>query len=254
MHPLRPVTKATLARVEAVTGKPIQFMRDDKLALLATLQMARNGADFHILRYQPSNEPLDYLITFQAGFVLRLFDNEPDRRFDFAPDDAAGDHVAALMSAGGQQSLGPADRQALPGYARHVAQWALLNLRSLPIGMRIDRWIADTCPELAELQRASITQQQQQNTQVLAHRLGKLSVPITLLGNIAAYAVFADRLLGTRTCAVPYEAMGLLGQAHELLQILDDTPADARHDVALVDRWAAQCGLAGWYRWIAYRP
>jgi hypothetical protein len=252
MNHLRAVTKGILARVETVTGKPIQFMRDDKLALLATLQMARNGADFHILRYQPSNEPLDYLIAFQAGFVLRLFDNDPDQRFDFAPDDAADDRVAALMSGG--QALGPSDRQALPGYSRHVAQWALLNLRSLPIGMRIDQWLADTYPELAELQRASIALQQQQNTQVLAHRLGKLSVPVTLLGTIAAYALFADRLLGSQTYAVPYESMGLLDQAQTLLQILDDTPADARHDVALVDRWAAQCGLAGWYHWIPYRP
>jgi hypothetical protein len=52
MNHLRAVTKGILARVETVTGKPIQFMRDDKLALLATLQMARNGVDFHVLRYQ----------------------------------------------------------------------------------------------------------------------------------------------------------------------------------------------------------
>ena len=85
MKHLRAVTKDILERVETQTGKSIQFMRDEKLPLLATLQMARNGAEFHVLRYKPTDEPLDYFIAFQAGFVLRLFENEPNKRFDFAP-------------------------------------------------------------------------------------------------------------------------------------------------------------------------
>jgi hypothetical protein len=52
--------------------------------------------------------------------VLRLFENEADQRFDFAPGDDTGSRVAALMAGG--QALGPSDRQALPGYSRHVAQ------------------------------------------------------------------------------------------------------------------------------------
>lgn len=51
-------------------------MRDEKLSLLATLQMARNGANFHVL---PSNEPFDYVVAFQAAFVLRLFEIEPSK-------------------------------------------------------------------------------------------------------------------------------------------------------------------------------
>ncbi len=60
MKNLRPVTKGILERVEEITGKSIQFLRDDKLSLLSTIQMARNGADYHVLRYRPSNDPIDY--------------------------------------------------------------------------------------------------------------------------------------------------------------------------------------------------
>jgi hypothetical protein len=64
-------------------------MRDDELPVLTTMQTARGGAAFHVIRYRTSNDPLDYLIAYQAGFLLRLFQNPPERRFDFVPDPAA---------------------------------------------------------------------------------------------------------------------------------------------------------------------
>ncbi len=42
MQHLLAATRGILKRVEEQTGKSIQFMRDEKLSLLATLQMARN--------------------------------------------------------------------------------------------------------------------------------------------------------------------------------------------------------------------
>ena len=44
MKNLGKVANEILERVEVETGKSIQFLRDDKLSVLATLQMARNGA------------------------------------------------------------------------------------------------------------------------------------------------------------------------------------------------------------------
>lgn len=250
MKHLRAVTKGILERVESQTGKSIQFMRDEKLPLLATLQMARNGADFHVLRYKPSDEPLDYFIVFQAGFLLRLFENEPSKRFDFAPLPSAAKGAETLIAAG--HSLSAQDEQALPELSKFVAHWALMNLRSLPIGMRIDRWIATEYPELKDLQHSGIAVQQQQNTDVLAYKLGKLTIPTALMGSIAAYALFADRLLGTESYAILYEAAGVIDEGRALLHLWDETPPDATHDCELVDRWAAALGMSHWYHWIAY--
>lgn len=252
MHHLRAATKGILKRVEEQTGKSIQFMRDEKLSLLATLQMARNGADYHVLRYRPSDEPLDYLVAYQAGFVLRLFENEPAKRFDFAPDPAAGRNVEPLLATG--QALSADDKKVLPEFAKFVAQWALMNLRSLPIGMRIDTWIATEHPELRELQLSSLALQQQQNMDLLSYKLGKLTIPTTLMGAIAAYALFVDRLAGTGAYAIPFEAAGALGQGQELLSLWDTVPTDAQHDRELVDAWAAASGMTNWFSWIPYRP
>jgi len=252
MQHLCAVTRGILRQVEEQSGKSIQFMRDEKLSLLATLQIARNGADFHVLRYRPSNEPLDYLVAFQAGFVLRLFENEPGQRFDFAPSATAGQYVEPLLAAG--QAPGPTDKKVLSEFAKFVAQWALMNLRSLPIGMRIDHWIATEYPELKELQRASIDLQQQQNVDLLSYRQGKLTIPTPLMGAIAAYALFADRMKDGGTFAVPYEAAGVLGQGQDLLNDWDDLPIDATHDCQLVDCWAEKIEMSNWYTWIPYRP
>ncbi len=251
MKNLRSVTKGILERVEEITGKSIQFLRDDNLKLLSTIQMARNGADYHVLRYRPSNDPIDYFVAFQAGFILRLFENEPTRRFDFGPTEVASKQVEILLSAG--QALGSADRQMLPQFANFVSQWALLNLRSLPIGMRIDRWIATEYPELKELQKSGIAIQQQQNIDVLAYKIGKLTVPVSLLGANAAYALFADRITGTESFSIPYEAAGLLNHGRELLQVWDEIPSDAINDCQLVDSWASKLGMNDWYAWIPYK-
>jgi len=114
MKNLRAVTKGILNRVEEQTGKTIQFMRDENLKVLATLQMARNGAAFHVLRYSPSDEPLDYMVAFQAGYVLRLFENEPSKRFDFSPEPLAGKQVETLLAVG--QALSPTDKKAMPDF------------------------------------------------------------------------------------------------------------------------------------------
>lgn len=251
MQHLRAVTKGILKRVEELSGKSIEFMRDENLPLLATLQIARHGAEFHVLRYRPSNEPLDYLVAFQAGFVLRLFENEPGRRFDFAPSPTAAKNVEVLLKTG--QALGESDRKVLPEYAKFVAQWALMNLRSTPIGMRIDRWIAEELPELKELQTASIAFQQQQNMGILSQKVGKLTVPTTLMGVVAAYALFADRLAGSRGFVIPFEAAGYSRHGQELLDLWDATPAGPTHDCQLVDGWAAASGMNGWYSWIPYQ-
>ena len=252
MQNLRAATKGILARVEERTGKSIQFMRDEQLKVLATLQMARNGAGFHVLRYSPSNEPLDYLIAYQAGYVLRLFENDPSARFDFAPKPDAGKEVAALVAP--TLSMSSDDREALPKFSDAVAQWALMTLRSLPIGMRIDRWIAEEYPEFLDLQRDSIAIQQQQNMGVVAFKMAKLTVPTTLLALPAAHALFADQLDASGSFAVPFEATGLLTPGKELMRVWEEVPADASHDRELVDRWAEVLGMAGWYDWIPYRP
>lgn len=122
-----------------------------------------------------------------------------------------------------------------------------MNLRSFAIGMRIDQWLADAHPALHLLQRQGMDALQQENLKLLSQRVGKLAIPVPLLGPVAAYTLFADRLLGKSSYAIPYRAAGALDLGAELMAIVDRLPPDAAHDRALVDAWAGAIGMTGWY-------
>jgi hypothetical protein len=77
-----------------------------------------------------------------------------------------------------------------------MAHWAMMNLRSYAISLRIDQWLADEHPDLQALQADGINAMQQENLPLLSKRLGTLSIPVPLLAPVAAYALFAYRLLG----------------------------------------------------------
>ena len=241
-----------LQRVETLSGRPVEFKPDSSLTLRATLQLARNGAPTHVLHYRPSNEPLDYWVAYQAGFLLRLLELPPDERFDFAATGAATGQVEELLTTG--QPLNAGDKACAPQFAQMTAHWAMLNLRSYAIGMRIDQWLASDFPELRELQAAGVDAMQQENLLLLSKRIGSLSIPVPLLAPVAAYALFADRLLGRAGHAIPYRAAGVLDLGAELLAISDSASPDAVHDRDLVDAWAAAIGMTGWYAWIPYKP
>ena len=195
-----------LQRIETLSGRPVEFKPDSSLTLRATLQLARNGAPAHVLRYRPANEPLDYWVAYQAGYLLRLLELPPDQRFDFAATGAAAGQVQELLATG--QPMNDSDKVTLPQFAQMTSHWALMNLRSYAIGMRIDQWLADACPALRDAQAAGMDALQQENLLLLSKRLGNLPIPVSLLGPVAAYALFANRLLGKSVYAIPYRAAG----------------------------------------------
>lgn len=251
MKNLRPETMEILKRVETLSGCPVEFKPDSSLALRATLQMARDGAPAHILRYRPANEPQDYWVAYQAGYALRLFDLPPNERFNFASTGDGLEQVSTLLKTG--QPLTAEDKTLLPEFAEMTLHWALLNLRSYAIGMRIDQWIADKYPSLRDMQAVGVDFLQQENLLLLSRRLGNLSIPVPLLAPVAAYALFSDRLLGTSIYAIPYRAAGVLEPGKELLRISDRVASDRGNDRELVDAWAASIGMNGWYRWLPYK-
>jgi hypothetical protein len=129
-----------------------------------------------------------------------------------------------------------------------------MNLRSLPIGMRIDHWLATEYPQLRDQQLASHLVQQQQNMSALTLSHGKLTVPVTLLSTIAAYALFSDQLAGVTRYAIPFEAAGILEDGRHLLNLLDKIPQEPIHDRELVEQWANACGMNDWFSWTIYQP
>ncbi len=251
MKNLRPETLAIVKRVETLSGCPVEFKPDSSMALRATFQMARNGAPAHVLKYRPTNDPIDYWVAYQAGYAIRLFDLPPNERFDFVGTGDSVEQVETLIKTG--QPLNEVDKAQLAEFAAMATHWALLNLRSFAIGMRIDQWIYDEYPSLREMQASGMDSLQQENLGLLSIRRGNLTLPVPLLAPVAACALFADRLLKRGTYAIPYRAAGVLESGKELLVLSDAISTNRSHDRKLVDAWANAIGMKGWYRWATFK-
>ena len=129
----------------------------------------------------------------------------------------------------------------------------MTQLRSVPIGMRIDAWLWEDHPGLRAAQSESLAAQQATNAQALGPNIRDM-MPSTLFSANAAmnaaYALYTDRLLATPLYSIPYRAIGIIDRGQALLDVWDRTPADAAHDQGLVDAWGEDLGLSDWYQWV----
>lgn len=247
-------TQAVLARVEALTGQPVEILRDAELPYLARITRARAGTPAHILRVNPTLGAPDYLIIYECAFIVRLYETPPDERREFSGAATGRDEVQRLVKRAGQTARLP--DVALAQLVDQLYDGILIQLRSYPIGMRIDAWIHETYPALDALQREAIAKQQQDNLSVLRPEVKAFAPKPLYDANAAmnaAYAIFCDRLFGKAGYAIPYRSAGHEKRGRRLLTILETVPAGATRDRDLVDAWAVELGLSGWYRWIPMR-
>jgi hypothetical protein len=248
---LLPETRLIVDLAERFTERRIRFAEDQALPVMASLQIARRGATEHVMTIRPGGESLDYVVAYQCGFVLRLYQTPPNRRFDFtaSPREAA-DRMMPLL-----QALLPPGEPApgLRAVAERMSHWLLLTLRSLPVGLRIDQWIRDDHPALRTQQAAALARQQEENAGHIGWRSGKLRFPPQFLALDAVHALFADRLLGTTYLATPFEAVGLIEDGRRLLTLLDSIPSGPDKDCSLIECWGDALGIRDWFDWTPFR-
>jgi hypothetical protein len=243
-------TRKVLQVAEQISGRPVRVREDSTLSVLATIKMARGSAPMHMISYRPipGRQP-DYHICYQCGFVVRLFETPPDARFDFGPSPEASSKMDTLL----------ADRS-LPAQAR-MAKDILMNglltqVRSIPIGLRIDDWLWSLGPDLREEQVASARLQLRDNAQVLGPGIRQSFPKKIVKANTAMNAAFAQfwaTKLEDPAVILPYRSIGADADGQGLLDIFGKVEPQPRNDCGLVDRWAEQLGLAGWYRWVPYK-
>jgi len=243
-----------LQQVEERSGIPVEVTTDPSMPTFASIKIAKGPATHHVLTYNPTKPGVDYHVAYQSGFVLRLFENSPDERYEFAGTKSGHEAVQGLLTEQG----GVAKKLRLPKatmkqLAEQLLDGLLAQLRSYPIGMRIDQWIRETYPALHEAQEGSIDRQQRDNAQVLNPQIRQMAPPLIFSGNAsmnAAYAIFCERLLNRSQYIIPYRSVGFEERGQALLNVWDELPAAARHDRVLVDTWADELEVSDWYRWV----
>jgi hypothetical protein len=252
---LRAETQEILERVEEISGKPVEILEDATQPHLARITRARGNDARHLLRVNPSMGEPDYLIAYECGFILRLFKTPSEDRREFAGTAHGRSEVERMVRQAGQLAHLPdtARRQ----LAQQFLDGILTQLRSYPIGMRIDERIKETFPGLLQLQLDGIRRQQSDNLQALRPEIRALSPKAVYDANVsmnAAYAIFCDREFEKAGFAIPFRSAGYEKRGRTLLSLLASIPPDPASDRMLVDSWADELGLSGWYQWIPLQP
>ena len=251
---LSATTQKVIKLVEEKTGFPVHVEPDSSLppAQLARVVVARADLHLHRILHRP-DASADYLICHQCGFILRLFSVPPDERFELTFAEQADEEIRRLVER--HPLIGQLPAEAAATLVKMLRDGLLNHLRSTPVGMRVDEWIAADFPELADLQRRALLRELEDAATTLAPRFRQVSPdPIYRPTQVisAAFAQFWAGRLNQAQIALPYKAAGFLPAGEGLLAIWHSIPGDAGHDRQLVDAWAEKLGLANWHRWVPY--
>jgi hypothetical protein len=253
---LSDITQQVLRLVETRSGIPVHVEPDPSLpgTILAKVVMARGKLKLHRVSYRPdSSTPPDYLICRQAGYILRVFDTPPEKRYDFAASPEKQAAIERLVKAHPVAKIVPPE--ALPQFCQMLYDGIMFHLRSIPVGMRVDRWLATDFPALVDSQKASVLREIQDGVTTLAPQHRQVS-PQKIFDATqaisAAFAAFWAARLSQPQLVLPFKAAGYLQAGQELLSIWEYTPDTAENDRTVIDGWAEKLGIVNWYQWVPY--
>lgn len=240
--------------VQRLSGRGVRVIPDPSLKVHSTMKTARGDAPFHVIAYNPklAAHP-EYLIAFQCGFLLRLFTTPPEQRVDFASRAGAAETISKEVST----LLPPGTpSQVATQFASQLFSGLLLQIRSVPVGLRVDAWLAEEFPTLHALQRQQVERQLAENVQPLSGEF-KAFVPRNIyLGSLAinaAFAAFWARVWNQPALLLPYRAAGHADRGARLLSEWDDIDHAPPADRTLMDAWATAIEVQDWYEWVPFQ-
>ena len=152
---IRQITRDIIKLVEERSGIPVRITEDPKLDTTAVVRMARRGgAPVHLVLYRPiAGVTPDYRICYECCFILRQFSVPPEKRFDLGYSPRGHDAIEKLMTApGGVASAYRLDAGQVQELADVFLSGLLIHLRSIPVGLRINQWLAEHYPDLGSLE------------------------------------------------------------------------------------------------------
>ncbi len=230
------------------TGKPVLIVDAPELNVLATIRRAGPEDSSHVLRIKDGEKrAADYLIVFQCHMALR--DGQEPRAV--LRDNPAVREQVIRECVELQSQLPVAKAQELGSF---IYDGLILQLRSMGPGLLVDRWIRQHCPDLQEAQEQAIEPEITNNLGALQPSI-RANYPGTIyeasISMNAAYARFGGDLLGKPYLAVPYLSQGYGEKASRLIALAlgNGDPAKEPEDRQMIDSWARELGISGWYDW-----
>ncbi len=253
---MRDDVQTVVRAVEEATGVPVLVTDDSSLRTMASIKPAKGGAPAHIVSYNPKFAALaDYLIAFQCGLALRIFLAPVASRYELAGTDQGRHEAGRLVDEHLKRGGLRLPTQVVTGLQGQLYDGLMVQLRSMPVGLRVDAWLHNEYPGLREQQQKAAKTQLAENQQALspeAKQIAPKRIYEASVGMSAAFAAFWERTLTDPTVVVPFRVSGHLASGENLLRLVDEIPDDAANDKRLVEAWGDQIGITGWFKLIPF--
>ena len=243
--------------VESETGYPVHVEADTSLRTISSVSAAGGVLPAHLIRYNPSrSRAVDYAICSQCGFIRRIFALPPPDRFDLASGYRGLKDVEKLV-AEHLKGIGSGIRKEMREQLRDQMLGGLgVQLRSLPVGLRIGEWLTTDYPCLADQQRESVQGELNENMGILKPEIKRLAPEKILNANVsmnAAFAAYWSRKWSDPLLTVPFKVSGHLASGEQLLSIWDELPKEPTADKQLIQAWGNALGIMDWFELVPRR-
>jgi hypothetical protein len=246
--------KSVEEKLMAASGKSVLVQRDPNCSGHASIKIASDEGAAHVLRFKPEFESeLPYLSAFQCGLALRSIQSKTVNRFDLASTPAMGQEVKQLIEEHLRKSGSAVPISMAPQLCQQLGHGLGLQLRSMPIAIRVDEWLYRDYPSLAELQRKSIERQLQEAMHAIGPSVRAFAPQRIIDANVGMSCAFAKFWASTWNepeVAVPFTSAGYGKIGDELLGLVQSLDRSPDGDRELVNKWAERLGLAGWFQTI----
>ena len=247
-------SKSIEEKLTAASGKPVLVQRDANCSGHASIKIASDDDAAHVLRYKPELESeLPYLSAFQCGLALRSIQAKTVNRFDLASTPAMGQEVKKLIEEHLRTTGSAVPISMVPQLCQQLGHGLGLQLRSMPIAIRVDDWLYRDYSALAALQRKSIERQLQEAMHALGPSV-RAFAPQRIIdanaGMSCAFAKFWAATWNEPEVAVPFTSAGYGKIGDELLGLVESLDGSPDGDRELVNQWAEQLGLDAWFKTI----
>jgi hypothetical protein len=159
---LRETTRKLIAQVEQTTGFPVVVTQDASLQVTSTVHMAAPNRPGHSIRIHPKAPGgVDYYATYYCHMIQRFFENPLEERFVFGVGEKGRSQVRKLLA---QSPIAKWMNEAqMPGICEQLLHGLMRNLRSVPVGLRVDNWILVERSDLADMQKSAVQPQLKEN-------------------------------------------------------------------------------------------
>ena len=224
-------TTAILASVEKSSGSAVVLEHDPSLTTLTRVVRASKGIDFHQIYYRSEGTDMNYLISYQASFLVRLFSLPPRERWQLvSTDEEKKNAIKGLGLDDYTQSI-----------AHSLVDSLLIQLRSSILGLQIDGWIINNCPDLLTGQKSSVSGQLKDNLNALSPEVRdqyprSLVDPNTAMNGV--YAKFWGENLNDPRQLIPFVSLGYTDLVNKLYDVFLDTGDHPANDRAIINQWA----------------